>query len=54
MLKSEKKVVNLQVIKKLAELFTQMTMKELLEYIEYCRMIKNEMEIDIVGVTNIE
>ena len=54
MLKSKKKVVNLEVIKKLAELFPQMTMKELLEYIEYCEMIKNEMEIDIVAVTDIE
>ena len=54
MLKSEKKVVNLEVIKKLAELFPDMTMMELLEYIEYCEMIKNEMKIDIVAVTDIE
>ena len=53
-LKSEKKVVNLQVIKQLAELFPQMTIIDLLEYLEYCEMIKNEMEIDIVGVTDIE
>lgn len=54
MLKSEKKVVNLQVIKQLAELFPKMTIIDLLEYLEYCEMIKNEMEIDIVAVTDIE
>ena len=54
MLKSKKKVVNLEVIKKLAELFPQMTMKELLEYIEYCEMIKNEMKIDVIGVTDVK
>ena len=54
MLKSKKKVVNLEVIKKLAELFPDMTMMELLEYIEYCEMIKNEMKIDIVGVTDVK
>ena len=54
MLKSEKKVVNLEVIKQLAELFPQMTIIDLLEYLEYCAMIKNEMEIDIVAVTDIE
>ena len=54
MLKSEKKVVNLEVIKQLAELFPKMTIIDLLQYLEYCEMIKNEMEIDIVGVTDIE
>ena len=54
MLKSKKKVVNLEVIKKLAELFPQMTMKELLEYIEYCNIIKQEMKIEVTGVTDVE
>ena len=52
MLKSKKKVVKLEVIKRLAEIFPQMTMLELLEYFEYCQMIKQEMGLDVTGVTD--
>ena len=52
MLKSKKKVVKLEIIQTLAELFPQMTITDLLEYFEYCQMIKQEMDLPVVGVTD--
>ena len=52
MVKTNKKVVKLDVIQRLAELFPKMTMGELLEYIDYCQMIKQEMNLEVTGVTN--
>ena len=52
MLKTNKKVVKLEVIKRLAELFPQMTITDLLEYFEYCQMIKQEMGLDVTGVSD--
>ena len=52
MLKSKKKVVKLEIIKRLAEIFPQMTVTELLEYFEYCEMIKAEMGINVIGGDN--
>lgn len=52
MLKSKKKVVKLEIIKRLAEIFPDMTVTELLEYFEYCQMIKQEMGLDVTGVTD--
>ena len=52
MLKSEKKVVKLEIIQRLAELFPNMTVVALLEYFEYCEMIKAEMGIDVTGGDN--
>ena len=52
MIKTNKKVVKLEVIKRLAELFPQMTITDLLEYFEYCQMIKQEMGLDVTGVTD--
>ena len=43
MYKINKKVVKVDVLEKLAELFPKMTVVELLEYFEYCEMIKEEM-----------
>lgn len=51
MLKTKKKVIKLEVIKRLAELFPDLTIKELLEYIDYCHMIKQEIGIGVIGVT---
>ena len=47
MLKTEKKVIKLEIIQRLAELFPQMTIVDLLQYFEYCQMIKAEMGIDV-------
>ena len=52
MLKSEKKVVKLEVIKRLAEIFPDMTVTELLKYFEYCEIIKAEMGLDTIGVAD--
>lgn len=52
MIKSNKKVIKLDVIQRLAELFPKMTIGELLEYIDYCQMIKQEMNLEVTGVTN--
>lgn len=52
MIKTNKKVIKLELIKRLAELFPQLTIQDLLEYIDYCNMIKQEMGLDVVGVTN--
>ena len=52
MIKTNKKVIKLDVIQRLAELFPDLTIKDLLEYIDYCNMIKQEMGLDVVGVTN--
>ena len=52
MLKSKKKVINLVVLRKLVELFPDMTVTELLKYFEYCEMIKAEMGIDVTGGDN--
>ena len=52
MLKTEKKVIKLEVIQRLAELFPNMTVVALLEYFEYCEMIKAEMGLDTIGVTD--
>ena len=52
MIKTNKKVVKLEVIKRLAELFPQMTITDLLEYFKYCQMIKQEMGLDVTGVTD--
>lgn len=52
MVKTNKKVVKLDVIQRLAELFPKMTMGELLEYIDYCQIIKQEMNLEVTGVTN--
>lgn len=52
MIKTNKKVIKLELIKRLAELFPDMTIKDLLEYIDYCNMIKQEMGLDVIGVTN--
>ena len=52
MLKSKKKDVKLEIITRLAEIFPQMTVTELLEYFEYCEIIKAEMGLDITGVTD--
>lgn len=55
MLKSEKKVVKLETIKTLADLFPEMTVVDLLEYFEYCKtlsreVIQNEDNKDKVGL----
>ena len=42
MLKSEKKVVKLEVIQRLAKLFPNMTVVALLEYFEYCDILTRE------------
>ena len=42
MLKSEKKVVKLETIKTLAELFPEMTVVDLLEWIDYCNTLTRE------------
>ena len=43
MLKSEKKVVKLEIIKTLANLFPKMTVVDLLEYFEYCDTLSREV-----------
>ena len=43
MLKSEKKVVKLEVIQRLAKLFPNMTVVALLEYFEYCDTLSREV-----------
>ena len=52
MLKSKKKVINLVVLRKLVEVFPDMTVTELLKYFEYCEMIKAEMGLDTIGVAD--
>ena len=52
MLKSKKKVINLVVLRKLVELFPDMTVVALLEYFEYCEIIKAEMGLDTIGVAD--
>ena len=52
MLKSKKKGVKLEIIRRLAEIFPQMTVTELLEYFEYCQMIKQELGLDTIGVAD--
>ena len=52
MLKSKKKVINLVVLRKLVELFPDMTVTELLKYFEYCEIIKAEMGLDAIGVAD--
>ena len=49
---TNKEVVKLEVIQRLAELFPNMTVVALLEYFEYCEMIKAEMGIDVTGGDN--
>ena len=43
MLKSEKKVIKLDTIKTLANLFPKMTVIDLLEWIEYCDTLSREV-----------
>ena len=52
MLKTEKKVIKLEIIQRLAELFPNMTVVALLEYFEYCEMIKAEMGLDTIEVAD--
>ena len=47
----EEKVIKFDIIKRLAELFPDMKMSELLDYIEYCKMIKAAPHLDVKGVT---
>ena len=49
---TNKEVVKLEVIQRLAELFPNMTVVALLEYFEYCEMIKAEMGLDTIGVAD--
>lgn len=51
MIKTNKKVIKLEVIKRLAELFPDMTVVDILDYIDYCNMIKQEMGLGVTGVT---
>ena len=39
-----KKVIKMDVLERLAELFPDMTILNLLEFINYCEIIKKEME----------
>lgn len=54
MLKSEKKVISMEVIKMLIELFPSMTVKEAIEYIEMALLVKESLGIDVIGVTDVE
>ena len=49
---TNKEVVKLETIKTLAKLFPKMTVVDLLEYFEYCEMIKAEMGLDTIGVAD--
>ena len=40
---TNKEVVKLETIKKLAELFPEMTVVDLLEWIEYCKTLSREV-----------
>ena len=52
MLKSKKKVINLVVLRKLVELFPDMTVTELLKYFEYCEIIKSDVGLNTIGVAD--
>ena len=50
MITINKKVVKLDIIKKIAELFPGMTVIEFLKYINYCEIIEEELGLPIIDV----